>query len=162
MNGQLKPAVEVIGKRQHLQTRSGGSLDDLLAQASVHTASVRLPHRFRRDRANPAAAWRPRLARFIVVIETLTADQYDELVERAQENDYGQWENELARYNVHLCVEKITARDRRALESEARMGVRAARKFWEKIPAEDREQLRVDAGLKQRAIPEDLRVPAAS
>lgn len=94
------------------------------------------------------------------MIETLSEKSYAELVEQAQDNDHGQWENELARYNVHLCVEKITARDRRSLESEARMGVRQARKFWEKIPAEDREQLRIDAGLKERAIPEDLRVAA--
>lgn len=96
------------------------------------------------------------------MIETLSADEYAALVEQAQDNDHGAWENDLARYNVHLCVEKISARDRRSLESEARMGVRQAYKFWEKIPADDREQLRTDAGLKERAVPEDLRVPSAA
>jgi hypothetical protein len=92
------------------------------------------------------------------MIETLSADEYAALIDQAQDNDHGQWENELARYNIHLCVEQITPRDRRSLESEARMGVRQAHKFWEKISPADREQLRVDAGLQERAVPKDLRV----
>jgi hypothetical protein len=90
-------------------------------------------------------------------IELVDMEQLARWVAEAEDHDYRMWQGEVLRYNVHLCVARITPRDRREYESEAKRAVKSAYKFWKNIPFELRERVCVDAGLPMTAIPEDLR-----
>lgn len=82
--------------------------------------------------------------------------QFHAWVEEAPDHNVALWENERLRYSKALYVGGYTDNDRASLYQEAALALRAARTFWQQIPAGLRLTVASEAGVPLDGIPADL------